>query len=251
MGIFAPRAKVAPPARSGARVELPESVLATLPDRFVAVGEALASGTGADVACAVTGRELALDGVSLDEALEWLQETFRVVHGAPPGFADARALALGWSEATLGYLHQLTCEDPVTGLASLAHLQSRLRELYRGQLRSRRAAGDAHALVVVESRAAAPAPTSGTEVFVPDLRIARYAENVRAVFAADEPVGRPGPNRLVVVARRTPLLGQRVALLRRMLHGSDGDEGAVRVWIEGLPPTQPAAAALLGELARA
>lgn len=247
MGIFAPRAKVAPPARSGARAELSESVLATLPDRFAAVGEALASGTGADVACAVTGRELALDGVSLDEALEWLQDTFRVVRGAPPGFAEARALALGWSEATLGYLHQLTCEDPVTGLASLAHLQSRLLELYRGQLQGRPAVRDAHALVVVESRMPPPTAATGPEAFVADLRIARFAETVRTVFAGGESVGRLGRHRVVVIARRDAGLPQRVALVRRMLHGADG---GVRVWIEGLPGAEPAASALLGELAR-
>lgn len=247
MGIFAPRAKVAPPARSGARAELPEAVLASLPDRFAAVGEALASGTGADVACAVTGRELALDGVSLDEAMEALQETFRLVRGAPPGFADARALALGWSEATLGYLHQLTCEDPVTGLASLAHLQSRVLELYRGQLQDRPAVRDAHALVVVESRTPAPVVPTGPEAFVADLRVARFAETVRTVFAGGEPVGRLGRHRLVVVARRDAKLPQRVALVRRMLYRTDG---GVRAWIEGLPDTEAAAAVLLGELAR-
>jgi hypothetical protein len=199
------------------------------------------------VACAVTGRELALDGVSLDEALEWLQETFRVVRGAPPGFADARALALGWSEATLGYLHQLTCEDPVTGLASLAHLQSRLLELYRGQLRGRPAVRDAHALVIVESRTPPPAATTGPEAFVADLRVARFAETVRSVFAGGESIGRLGRHRLVVVARRGEDLPQRVALLRRMLHSA---EGGVRIWVEGLPETEPAASALLAELAR-
>ena len=133
MGIFALRARQAPPARPETRVELPGDLLTALPSGFVAVGEALVSGASAVDACAVTGRELSLEGVSLDEALQGLEVTSRLVRGTPPDFGDTRALSLGWSEATLGYLHRLTCADPATGLASLALLQSRLTELYRGQ----------------------------------------------------------------------------------------------------------------------
>src|SRR3546814_12395233 len=63
-----------------------------------------------------------------------------------PAFADVRALSMAWSESTLAYLHQLSCEDPLTGLASLAHIRSRLSELYRGA----RAADETHALVVLD-----------------------------------------------------------------------------------------------------
>ena len=52
--------------------------------------------------------------------------------GTEPAFTDACAVALGWSEATLAYLHQLSCADPLTGLASMAHLRGRLTEVYRG-----------------------------------------------------------------------------------------------------------------------
>ena len=38
---------------------------------------------------------------------------------------------MAWSDATLEYLHDLSCEDPLTGLASLAHVRTRLDEIYR------------------------------------------------------------------------------------------------------------------------
>lgn len=248
MGIFAARARQAPPARPEARVELPDDLLAALPSGFAAVGEALASGAGAVDACAVTGRELALEGVSLDEALHGLEAICRLVRGAVPDFADTRALSLGWSEATLGYLHRLTCADPATGLASLAHLQSRLAELYRGRLREASTVRAAHALVVLDTvHPDVPDDRDPASAFTADLRAARFAETARSVFAGGEAVGRLDRHRVVVLTARDPELGRRVALVRQML----GDlEGGARVWIEGLPETEAAARAVLGELAR-
>ena len=51
--------------------------------------------------------------------------------GTTPDFEAAEALSVAWSEATLEYLHDLSCEDPLTGLASLAHVRTRLDEIYR------------------------------------------------------------------------------------------------------------------------
>ena len=248
MGIFALRAKQAPSARPGTRVELPDDLLTVLPSGFEAVGEALVSGAGTVDACAVTGRELALEGVSLDEALHGLEATSRLVCGALPDFADTRALSLGWSEATLGYLHRLTCADPATGLASMAHLQSRVSELYRGQLRESDSVRSGYALVVLDTlRPDPPVGPHPTQAFTADLRAARFAETARSVFAGGEVVGRLDRHRIVVLTTRDPQLGRRVAVVRRMLAEL---EGGARVWIEGFPQTETAARAALGELAR-
>ena len=256
MGIFAHRAGVAPSARPAGGVELPGAVLASLPAGFVGVGEALLSQADSVDACAVTGRELGQEGVSLEEALAALQATYAAVLGSTPAYAETRALALGWSEATLGYLHRLTCEDPVTGLASLAHLQSRLSELYRGQLRGRAAVRESHALVVVEAAVDATEgsePAGGTgsalsDAFEGDLRCARIAEAARTVFSGDETVGRLRGQRIAVLARRDGRLPQRVALVRSLL---EGVEPGLRAWIEGLPHDGPIAAELLADLVRA
>ena len=51
------------------------------------------------------------------------------MRGDEPDFDATEALSVAWSEETLGYLHQVSCEDPLTGLATLAHLRARLAEL--------------------------------------------------------------------------------------------------------------------------
>ncbi len=254
MGIFATRGRQAPPSHPETRAaELSEKRRAALPPRFEAVGEALASGWGSVDACAVVGRELALDGMSLDEALKGLAATWRLVRRTEPDWSAARALSVAWSEATLDYLHQITCEDPVTGLASLAHLQSRISELYRGQLRGP-GPDQTHALVVVDPQRGEPAydidgRREAVDVLAGDLQAARVAAVVRTVFAGDQTMGILGGSRIVVITVRDDRLGQRIGLLSRLL-GRHEPAAPPRVWIEGLPPSEDAAATVLAELAR-
>ena len=57
---------------------------------------------------------------------------------------------MAWSDATLEYLHDLSCEDPLTGLASLAHVRTRLDEIYREAELTDVGVAGSHALVIVE-----------------------------------------------------------------------------------------------------
>src|SRR3546814_7933681 len=98
---------------------------------------------------------------------------------------------MAWSESTLAYLHQLSCEDPLTGLASLAHIRSRLSELYRGA----RAADETHALVVLDL----PNDPVGGDSFTRAMRLVRLGEVARTVFAGSETIGRSGSHRVVVL----------------------------------------------------
>jgi GGDEF domain-containing protein len=249
MGIFAQRAGAASSTRPEARAaELTQTQLAALPPEFEAVGEALASGSGALAeAYAVLGHRLAAEGVSLDEALSGLETTFRTVLGNPPAFDDTRAVAVAWSESILGYLHGLSCEDPVTGLATMAHLQSRLAELYRAEA-SHGPVTHSHALVVLDVGPPAAGEAVGAAVLTEDLDVARAAEAIRTTFAGRETIARLARHRLTVLVTRDERLGQRVALLRRLL--TNTERARARVWIEGLPRTRDAAAATLSELAR-
>jgi hypothetical protein len=220
---------------------------------FLAVGEALASGSGSTAACEVAGRTLAQDGAALDEALTGLDGVARATTGRAASFEDTRALCVAWSEATLAYLHQLSCEDPLTGLASLAHVRSRLSELYRGRVLGNAGLQETHGLVVVdlpEDRPGQPASSAareGADSFSRAMRLMRLGESARTVFPGGETIGRVGPHRIVVVVVRDAQLGRRVAILRTMLGMLDYP---TRVWIEGLPGTDDAAALLLDELAR-
>lgn len=249
MGIFAHRAKPldAPPARVS--TVLSERDRLRLPPMFEAVGEALAGGWDATAACEAVGRVLGQQGVSLEETLGGLRTTYELVRGFEPPFAHTSALAVGWSESTLGYLHQLSCADPLTGLASMAHLRGRLAELYRGVTREPAHLRDSHALVIVET---VPwGRTSGVgEVFGGDLVMSRIGESVRSVFRGSETICRIGPRRVVVLADRDEHLGRRLGLLRRLLVGAERQYGHVRIWVEGLPEADDSAATLLDELSR-
>lgn len=231
--------------------EMPERL--RLPARFDAVGEALAAGSRVNAACAVVGRELARDGVDLSEALDGLRSTFALVTGRQPDFASTEALSVAWSDETLGYLHQISCENPLTGLATLAHLRARLAELQRAAELSGTPAGNRHALVVLDLPAAdvpSAEVVDRADPFGQALLMARVADRARLVFAGEESIGEATPSRLLVLAPRTEDLGLRVVVLRDLIADTASLGGAVRVWIEGLPSSHAAMAALLDELAR-
>ena len=247
MGLFATIARSRHTDGPEAGRELPEEVRLGLPARFEAVGEALASGTGSIDACDVAGRSLAQDGASLDEVLEALRTTAFVVTGHDPSYADVRAISVAWSEATLAYLHRLSCEDPLTGLSSLAHVRSRLSELYRNFDYADGTIPHTHALVVLELPGDRPGRGVEDDRFSRSLRLARLGETARTVFPGQETIGRCGVHRVLVLVERDERLGRRTALLRTMLLSAPY---ATRLWIEGLPATDDSAAVLLDELAR-
>jgi len=217
------------------------------PARFEAVGEALVAGSRAHAACAVVGRELARDGVDLSEALDSLRSTFAQALNRLPDFASTEALSVAWSDETLGYLHQVSCENPLTGLATLAHLRARLAELQRGAEASGEPVTTGHALVVVDL----PHDLGDADGrFGHALLMARIADRARLVFSGEESIGEASPSRLLVLAPRADDLGLRVVVLRDLISDATSLGGAVRVWIEGLPSSHAATAALLDELAR-
>lgn len=247
MGIFAVRGRRLEAVDPGASRLLSPGERLGLPHRFEAVGEALASGSDPLGACAVAGEELARDGASLPESLESLRVTWLAVTGADPSYDAVSALLTAWSETTLGYLHRLSCEDPLTGLASQAHLRSRISELYRA-----RKGADLnleHALVVCELPGSGDPSDAPGDHFTRAMRLARAGESARTVFARGETIARLGTSRVAVLVERDERLGRRVRVLRTLLSSIDPEQ-APRAWIEGLPGSDDVAAILLDELAR-
>lgn len=248
MGLFATKTRNHPADRPEAGRELPEQVRALVPRQFEAVGEALASGSGSLEACDVAGRRMAQDGAALEEVLDGLRATTRLVTGSDPSYDAVRAVSVAWSEATLAYLHQISCEDPLTGLASLAHVRARIADVYRAQARTGIDVRGTHALVVVDLPYDRPGAGTVDDGFSRTLRLARVGQSTRTVFDGSETIGRLGTNRVVAVVERDEQLGRRVALLRTLLSSTSFP---TRVWIEGLPGSDVGAAHLLDELARA
>ena len=229
--------------------DLPDDVRHALPLRFEAVGESLVSGADVTAACSVVGRDVARDGAALGEALSGLRTTYALVLGEPPAFDAAEALSVAWSDATLEYLHDLSCEDPLTGLASLAHVRTRLDEIYREAELTDVGVAGSHALVIVELCFREPTGGPGRQ-FTRALRLVQVTEAVRAVYSGGQTIGRLGLDRAVALVPRTVDLGTSVALLREFLDDLDLGDVDVRVWIEGLPPSAASATLLLDDLAR-
>ena len=151
--------------------ELSDAERRQVPPGFDAVAEALVSGRSPVAACAVVGQAAARDGAALAETLAGLARTFTALGGAVPEFAATEALSVAWSEATLEFLHELSCEDPLTGLASFSHLRTRAAELYREAEASGVPVSGTHALVVVDV-VGAPGEGAGAP-FTRALRLAR------------------------------------------------------------------------------
>jgi GGDEF domain-containing protein len=244
-----------PPVASGRSEDqdLAEDLLRCLPSRFEAVGEALSRLGSSDVdviaACAVVGRDVARDGAALGEALSGLRTTYDVVLGTDPAFDATQALSVAWSDATLEYLHALSCEDPLTGLASLAHVRTRLDEIYREAELTDLGVGSSHALVIVELCFREPPEALGHH-FTRALRLVQVTVAMRAVYSGGQTIGRVGLDRAVALVPRTVDLGTSVALLREFLGDLHLGEASTRVWIEGLPSTADSAGRLLDDLAR-
>lgn len=257
MKIFAMRGRRLTVADPGVGAPEPSVERSGLPHRFEAVEDALTSGSDVRGACAVAGQELARDGASVEEAMHGLQETWLATVGTDPPFDVLVSMLSAWSDTTLGYLHQLSCEDPLTGLSSQAHLRGRLGELYRlGDLGHASALGGpaggvgSHALVVLAMPSGDDPSEEPVDHFTRAMRLARVGELARTPFAGDETVARLGMHRIAILTRRDDRLGRRVRLLRTLLDSAE-PTGTVRVWIEGLPTTSAGAGMLLDELARA
>jgi hypothetical protein len=215
---------------------------------YLAIAEALQDGADVVPASDEVGRRLAEDGVSLLEALDGLSALYRAIAGGEPAFDAVRALSSSWAEASLIYLHSLSCEDPLTGLSSLAHLRSRLGEIYREAELRGTSVPATHALVVVE-----PLYPAGITPVERELRLIDVAECLRIVFAGGDVLGRLGTRRAAALVDREPHLPDQVETVRALITQwrLDTDEPQLaRVWIEGLPAAEQWAGRVLDELAR-
>ena len=216
---------------------------------FQAVREALLEGGDPVSPATEAGRRLADDGVALPEALDGLYATSCAAVRQEPAFAVVRALCQSWAESSLTYLHSLSCEDPLTGLASMPHLRSRLGELYREAEVRGSCVSDTHALVVVE-----PVVARGASSVDRELRLVDVAECLRIVFCGSEVLGRVGGNRAAALVVREKHLPEQVETVRSLISHwrsePDRDHPPARVWIEGLPSLSEWSGRVLDELAR-
>ena len=239
MVLFSARVPKSEIARTGA-----------VPAGFEAVADALDGNGDVSAATQELGRRTALEGAALDDVLDDLAATYRSRRDFwdEPPFEVVKSLAIAWADGSLRYLHAVSCEDPLTGLASLAHVRTRISEIYREASREGVPGPPDFAFLVVEIDFTDSSASQLDRV----LRMVDVSDMVRKVCTGAEPIGQLSASRAVVVIRRDKRLGDAVGALLGLLHDWHQLRSGLpaRLWIEGLPTTADSAALLLDELAR-
>lgn len=193
----------------------------------------------ADVALEV-GASAARLGIPLHEVLDHVERAFA---GEEPSFEATRAAVLAWADWALVLHADVSCEDPLTSLATTAYVRSRLAEIYRGAERDGHRVADRRALVVVEL----PGRHTGHEI-EQSLRALDVAEAMRAVFAGDETVAQMSPRRFAALVGRERADRLSMSLLRILLERALGSQVHPRLWVEELPPSADGIARVLAGL---
>lgn len=173
------------------------------------------------------GSSAARLGIPFHEVLDQVEQAY-----APdaPDFAAVRAIAVAWAEAALVHHADIACADPLTSLATVPHLRSRLDEIYRGAERAGKCAGEVSALVVVEL------PRSRERHALEEaLRALDVAEVLRLVFTGEETCVQMTPRRFAVLATHECIGDSTMGLLARMVERMLDGGGQPRLWIERLP----------------
>ena len=186
------------------------------------------------------GASAAQLGVPLHEVLDHVERAF-----APdePTFAATRAAAVAWAERALIHHADISCEDPLTSLATLPYVRSRLAEVYRGAESIGRRANDTTALVVVEL----PRTLFGHELEL-SLRALDVAEVLRMVYPGDETIAQLSPRRFAALVARERADEITISLLALLLDRAIGERGQSRLWVEHLPAAPDGIAYVLAGL---
>ena len=149
------------------------------------------------------------------------------------------AIAEGWAEECARQLAQDGCEDPLSGLATVPYLRTRLAEVYRQAEQDGSSPAETHRLLVVRLPRR---PDPWRRLAVPIL----IGRDLRTAFPGGETLSlaRAGPVIALVTARRD--LPLRYARLRRYIQATFGTQ----IRVTPLPGRLAEALRLVDELAR-
>jgi hypothetical protein len=117
-----------------------------------AMARAVVSGAECDVvlACGRLGRSRAEAGIGIAETIEDLAALFAALDDSAPPLRFVTSACVGWAEEGLAMHAQGRCEDPLTGLATVPYLRTRLGEIYREADHAGTNPARTHRLVVVQ-----------------------------------------------------------------------------------------------------
>lgn len=249
--------------------EAVDEVLAACRNRALARGEAGLAAVGATAlaaACAGLGRSRARAGVGVAETIDDLAALFAVLGRGggdrtgvlsrgegdragmlgggeggrwDPALRLVGAIAEGWAEESVSQFARGGCEDPLSGMATLPYLRTRLAEVYREAEQRGTSPAETHRLLVV---GLPRRPDPWRRLALPIL----VGRDLRAAFPGGETLSlaKPGPAIALVPARRD--LPLRYARLRRNIQAAFGTQ----IRMTPLPGRLPEALRLVDELAR-
>jgi hypothetical protein len=234
--------------------EAVDEVLAACQNRALARGEAGLAAVGAPplaAPCAGLGRSRARAGVGIAETIDDLAALFGVLGGGErtsvlgegqhwdPALRLVGAIAEGWAEESVSQFAHGGCEDPLSGMATLPYLRTRLAELYREAEQRGTSPAETHRLLVV---GLPRRPDPWRRLALPIL----VGRDLRAAFPGGETLSlaKPGPAIALVPARRD--LPLRYARLRRNIQAAFGSQ----IRMIPLPGRLTEALRLVDELAR-
>jgi hypothetical protein len=238
--------------------EAVDEVLAACRNRAPARGEAGLAAVGVSAlaaACAGLGRSRARAGVGIAETIDDLAALFAVLGGGggertgvlgggegerwDPALRMVGAIAEGWAEESVSQFARGGCEDPLSGLATLSYLRTRLAEVYREAEQGGTSPAETHRLLVV---GLPRRPDPWRRLALPIL----VGRDLRAAFPGGETLSlaKPGPAIALVPARRD--LPLRYARLRRNIQAAFGTQ----IRMTPLPGRLTEALRLVDELAR-
>jgi hypothetical protein len=241
--------------------EAVEEVLGACRNRALARGEAGLAAAGAPAlaaasaalaaasaalaaACAGLGRSRARAGVGIAETIDDLAALFAALGEGEgrqwdPPLRLVGAIAEGWAEESVSQFAHVGCEDPLSGLATLSYLRTRLAEVYREAEQGGTSPAETHRLLVV---GLPRRPDPWRRLALPIL----VGRDLRAAFPGGETLSlaKPGPAIALVPARSD--LPLRYARLRRNIQAAFGTQ----IRMTPLPGRLTEALRLVDELAR-
>jgi hypothetical protein len=179
-------------------------------------------------------------GVPLHEVFDHVE---RAYFPDEPSHEATRAAAIAWAESALIHHADVSCEDPLSSLASVPYVRTRLAEIYRGAESVGRRATDTSALVVVEL----PRIARGHEL-ERSLQALDIAEALRLVFNGDETIAQLTTRRFGALVGRERTDETTLLLLRLLVERAIEHTAAVRIWVEHLPPSADGIAHVLSAL---
>lgn len=192
---------------------------------FLALGVAARIGLDVRSAARDFGLRAADMGMPLAQVMGAMEKSFAP---AEPPFAVVKEVSVAWSTRSRLTNLETSCSDPLTLMATGAHLREHLEGVYRVAERDGHRMSESSILIVVDLHHEMQNPLEKA-VSALDVGVA-----LRTVFCGDEVIASLTPRRFLVVTERRRVDDDTFAVVAVLLRRAAGVPSP-RVWTESLP----------------